>query len=134
VSERVPTIVVVDDDTSVRRSLARLLRSTGYRVETFASARDFLERDDGDGPDCLVIDVSMPGQGGLELYGALTASGHRVPVVFITGHADIPIPVGDGIVSLLPKPCDEQALLDAVQRAIAKDRSPRRDVSPGFRS
>jgi FixJ family two-component response regulator len=122
-----PTIAVVDDDSSVRRSLARLLRSTGYRVETFASARDFLERDHGGDLACLVLDVKMPVQGGLELYGAMTASGQDIPVVLITGHADIPMLGGGarpGVVRLLPKPIDERALLDAVEQAIARGRPP----------
>jgi len=118
-----PTIVVVDDDASVRRGLARLLRSAGYRAETFASAREFLERGAGDGPACLVLDVRMPGLSGFDLHEVLVREGHAVPVVFITGHGDVPL-AGRGVradaVDVLAKPFDGHALLGAVARALAK--------------
>ena len=123
------TVFVVDDDASVRRALARLLRSFGYGVETFASAREFLERGRFDGTGCLLLDVRMPGQSGLELHEVLAAGGHDIPVVFITGHGDVPMAaraLKSGAADFLVKPFDDQALVDAVQHAITADRrSPR---------
>jgi FixJ family two-component response regulator len=118
-------VAVVDDDPSVRRGLSRLLRSVGYEVETYASARGFLEAADYARPACLVLDVRMPGQNGLDLREVLTAAGHRIPIVFMTGHGDIPPGVGGmgtGAVELLAKPFDEEALLEAVQRALTRKR------------
>ncbi|HSF04692.1 MAG TPA: response regulator [Methylomirabilota bacterium] len=121
--EHAPTIVVVDDDVSVRRGLARLLRSAGYRAETFASAPEFLERGAGDDPACLVLDVRMPGLSGFDLHEVLVGEGLDVPVVFITGHADGPMAVRavkpDGA-DILAKPFDGQALLDAVEQALTR--------------
>ena len=120
-----PLVIVVDDDASVRRSLDRLLRSAGYTVETFTSARAFLDRGDYEAADCLVLDVRMPGQSGLDLHRVLVESHHDIPVIFITGHGDIPMAVRAmkaGAVDFLPKPFDAQTLLDAIERALAKDR------------
>jgi FixJ family two-component response regulator len=122
-SEDPPTVFVVDDDPSVRRGLERLLRSAGYRAETFASAREFLERGDAQAGGCLVLDVRMPGQSGLELHEVLTTAGYSLPVIFITGHGDIPMAVRAikaGAVDFLPKPFDDEALLDAVRQALAR--------------
>jgi FixJ family two-component response regulator len=123
VREHPPTIVVVDDDASVRRGLARLLRSTGYRAETFASALEFLERGAGDDPACLVLDVRMPGLSGFDLHEVLAGEGLDVPVVFITGHADLSMAgrtvKADGV-DILAKPFDGQALLAAVERALTR--------------
>ena len=82
-------VFIVDDDASVRKSLARLVRAAGFDVETFASARDFLARPRYDGPSCLVLDVRMPGLTGLDLQEALATAGQRLPIVFITGHPDV---------------------------------------------
>jgi two-component system, LuxR family, response regulator FixJ len=131
VSDHGVTVFVVDDDASVRRGLERLLRSVGYRVETFASAREFLERGRLEGAGCLVLDVRMPGQSGLELHEVLVAGGHDIPVVFITGHGDIPMAVRamkSGAADFLAKPFDDEVLLDAVRQAIATDRSRRPEV------
>jgi len=125
VTESRTTVVVVDDDASVRRGLERLLGCAGYNVESFASARDFLARGDYDRPGCLVLDVRMPGQSGLDLHRVLVESHHDIPVIFITGHGDIPMAVRAmkaGAVDFLPKPFDAQALLDAIERALVKDR------------
>src|SRR5262249_36691733 len=84
-------IYIVDDDDSVRRGLARLLRSAGYRVETFASVREFLDRGDLDGAGCLVLDIRMPGETGLDLHQALIEQGRALPVIFITGNGNIPM-------------------------------------------
>ena len=121
------TVFVVDDDPSVRRGLERLLRSAGYRAETFGSAREFLHRSDPVAGGCLVLDVRMPGQSGLELYDVLLAAGHAIPVIFITGHGDIPMAVQaikGGAVDFLPKPFDDEALLEAVRQALARSESP----------
>ena len=119
------TVLVVDDDASVRRGLGRLLRAAGYRVELFASAQEFLERGDPAGPRCLVLDVRMPGQSGLELHEQLVAAGRDIPVIFITGHGDIPMAVQAmkaGAADFLAKPFDDAVLLTAVEQALARDR------------
>jgi FixJ family two-component response regulator len=117
-------VFVVDDDPSVRKSLTRVLTLTGYAVEAFASARDFLAREPFVGPCCLVLDVRMPGVTGLELQETLAGAGHRMPIVFITGHGDISMSVKamkDGAVDFLTKPFDVENLIEAVQRALKKD-------------
>ncbi|HEV8142671.1 MAG TPA: response regulator transcription factor [Methylomirabilota bacterium] len=119
-----PVIFVVDDDPSVRRSLTRVMTSAGYAVEAFASARDFLAREPFVGPCCVVLDVRMPGLTGLDLQEALAGAGHRMPIVFITGHGDISMSVKamkGGAVDFLTKPFDVENLLDAIQRAVTKD-------------
>jgi FixJ family two-component response regulator len=119
-----PMVFIVDDDPSVRRSLARLIGSAGYAVEAFASAREFLARERYLGPCCLVLDVRMPGLTGLDLQEALAGAGRRMSIVFVTGHVDIPGSIRAmkrGAVDLLTKPVDGQDLLAAVQRALAKD-------------
>lgn len=124
-SEPEPTVFVVDDDPSVRRGLERLLRTAGHRVESFASAREFLERPEHDGPRCLVLDVRMPGQSGLDLHDRLVASGRDIPVIFITGHADVPMAVRAmkaGAVDFLSKPFDDAELLGAARQALDRDR------------
>jgi len=115
------TVFIVDDDPSIRRSLERLVRADGYRVQTFVSAREFLERADMKKPDCLVVDVRMPGQSGLDLQQVLETAGSTIPIIFITGHADGPLAeqaLRAGAVELLAKPFDGEVLLDAVRRAI----------------
>ena len=123
--ERDVTIYIVDDDNSVRRGLARLLRSTGYRVETFASVREFLERGDLDGAGCLVLDIRMPGEGGLDLHQALVDQGRDLPVIFITGNGNAPLTtlaMQRHAVDVLAKPFDDQTLLDAIQQALVRAR------------
>jgi FixJ family two-component response regulator len=118
-----PLVFVVDDDPSVRRSVTRLLESSGYAVEAFASAREFLARSPHPGPCCLVLDVRMPGLTGLELQERLVAGGRRMSIVFVTGHVDVPKSVEamkGGAVDLLTKPVDARDLLAAVQRCMAK--------------
>jgi FixJ family two-component response regulator len=120
-SEPLLTVFVVDDDPSVRKSLARLLRSAGYAAETFATAAEFLDRRRTLGAwGCLVLDVQMPGQSGLELQRELCQSPEPIPIVFITGHGDIPTSVAAmkaGAVSFLSKPLDGADLLEAVREA-----------------
>jgi FixJ family two-component response regulator len=116
------TVFVVDDDLSVRRSLARLLKAFGYRTETFASAREFLESARIDRPGCLLLDVRMPEVSGFDLFEDLKAAGHTLPVIFITGHGDIPMAVRAmkaGAWDFLAKPFDERALLGTIEQAIA---------------
>ena len=119
-----PVIFIVDDDPSVRKSLTRVVTSAGYAVEAFASARDFMAREPFTGPCCVVLDVRMPGLTGLDLQTALAGSGHRMPIVFITGHGDISMSVKAmkaGAVDFLTKPFDVERLLEAIHRAVTKD-------------
>jgi FixJ family two-component response regulator len=117
-------VFVVDDDPSVRKSLTRALTATGYTVEAFASARDFLARPPVTGPSCVVLDVRMPGVTGLELQEELAKAGHRLPIIFITGYGDIAMSVKamkGGAVDFLTKPFDVASLAEAVGRALTKD-------------
>ena len=119
-----PLVFVVDDDPSVRKSLARLLESAGYVVEAFAAAREFLARERYAGPCCLVLDVRMPGLSGLDVQQTLAAAGRRMSIIFATGHVDVPMSVKamkNGAVDLLTKPVDEKDLLAAIERAVAQD-------------
>jgi FixJ family two-component response regulator len=119
-----PFVFIVDDDTSVRKSLTRLVAAAGYRVHAFASAREYLAREPSSGPSCLVLDVRMPGLTGLDLQKTLAGAEHRTAIVFITGHGDIAMSVAamkEGAVDFLTKPFAGKDLLDAIQRALAKD-------------
>jgi len=123
-----PIVYVVDDDESVCRALARLLRTVGLSVETFSSAKAFLEYTPRDQPACLVLDVRLPGPSGLELQDALSQARRDLPIVFITGHGDVPSTVRamkGGAVDFLQKPFNDQELLDCVQRAVARSRQHR---------
>jgi FixJ family two-component response regulator len=120
-----PVVFVVDDDPSIRDALTSLLRSVGLRVETFGSARAFLTRPPSDVPGCLVLDVRLPGLSGLDLQRELATAQITRPIIFITGHGDIPMTVQAmkaGAVEFLTKPFPEQDLLDAIQQAMARDR------------
>ncbi len=122
-------VFVVDDDDSVRKALARLIRSVGLNVETFASAREFLARGPHDGSSCLILDVRMPGLSGLDLQKELAASGSTISIIFITGHGTIPMSVQAmraGAVEFLEKPFEDQTLIDAVHEALQKDEQARR--------
>jgi FixJ family two-component response regulator len=123
-----PTVHVVDDDPAVRRGLARLLGTAGYAVRTHASAAEFLAGPPPAGPSCLLLDMRMPGITGLELQDTLAATGRRTTIVFVTGHADVPMSVRAlkrGAVDLLTKPVDQADLLAAVRRALARDAAAR---------
>ena len=125
-------VFIVDDDAAVRRALERLVGSVGLDVETFASAREFLDRDPPEQPACLVLDVRMPGLSGLDLQKELAAAGLAVPIIFMTGHGTVPMSVQAmkaGAVDFLQKPVEEQVLLDAVHRAIEQDVRERRKKS-----
>jgi FixJ family two-component response regulator len=120
-----PVVYVVDDDESIRDAVRRLIASIGLRVETFGSTREFLGAKRGDAPACLVLDVRLPDVSGLEFQRDLAAANFHIPIIFITGHADIPMTVRAmkaGAVEFLTKPFRGQELLDAIQEAIAKDR------------
>jgi FixJ family two-component response regulator len=119
-----PVVFIVDDDPSVRKSLARLIRSAGYRAEAFGSADEFLSREPSIGPCCVVLDVRMPGVTGLDLQKTLASALHGIPIVFITGHGDVSMSVNAmkaGAVDFLTKPFEGKDLLSAVQRAVARD-------------
>jgi FixJ family two-component response regulator len=121
-----PIVFIVDDDLSVRRTTERLIRSAGFKAQTFTSAREFLASPRPEGPACLVLDVRMPGLSGMELQRELTQSGIHIPIIFITGHGDIPMSVRAmkaGAVEFLTKPFRSRSLLDAVRAAIERDRS-----------
>jgi FixJ family two-component response regulator len=120
-----PVVFVVDDDASIRDALTSLIRSVGLGVETFGSAREFLNGQRPDVPGCLVLDVRLPGVSGLDLQRELAAAQVDLPIIFITGHGDIPMTVRAmkaGAVEFLTKPFRDQELLDAVQQAIERDR------------
>jgi FixJ family two-component response regulator len=126
---RPAVVVVIDDDPEVREALHGLLRSVGLRVESFASVREYLDNPRSDLPGCLILDVRLPGRSGLEFHDDLVKANVHLPVIFISGHADIPMSVRAmkaGAVEFLTKPVRHQDLLDAIQRAIDQDRS-RRD-------
>jgi FixJ family two-component response regulator len=117
-------VFMVDDDASIRDALTSLLRSVGLRVETFGSARAFLTRQPADAPGCLVLDVRLPGLSGLDLQCELAAAQITMPIIFITGHGDIPMTVQAmkaGAVEFLTKPFRDQDLLDAIAQAIDRD-------------
>ena len=121
-------VCVVDDDAALRESLTNLLRSVGLQVAVFASAQEFLRRPHPEVPSCLVLDVRLPGLSGLELQQRLAAADLAMPIIFITGHGDIPMSVQAmkaGAVEFLTKPFRDQDLLDAVHQALARDRHAR---------
>jgi FixJ family two-component response regulator len=123
-----PTVFVVDDDPSMRESIASLLASAAMRVETFACARDFLRHPRGEGPACLVLDVSMPDISGLELQRELTRVAQPIPIIFVTGRGTVPMAVQAmkaGAVEFLLKPFAQDALFDAIRDALERDRTER---------
>lgn len=122
------TVFVVDDDRSVRESLVDLISSVGMKAEAFSSAQEFLHYKRPDTPACLVLDVRLPGPSGLDLQRQLARSEHPIPLIFITGHGDIPMSVRamkEGAVEFLTKPFRDQDLLDAIQQALDSDRAAR---------
>src|SRR6202020_1514782 len=119
------TILVIDDDVDLRNSLGRLLRSVGLNAKLFPSVSDFLSSEPTNGPSCLVLDVRLPGQSGLEFQRELAAAGRELPIVFITGHGDIPMSVQamkGGAIEFFTKPIRDQEFLDAIQFGLARDR------------
>jgi FixJ family two-component response regulator len=125
-------VYVVDDDASVRKAMARMFESIGLPVETFESAREFLDHQRADLKGCLILDVNMPGQSGIELQQQLVSSHFDLPIVFMTGEGDIPMTVKAiqaGAIDFLPKPVDDQKLIETVQRAIDRNASDREELA-----
>jgi RNA polymerase sigma factor (sigma-70 family) len=124
-------VYIVDDDQSVLRAVARLIRSAGYEVISFSSADEFLQQRPADSPSCLVLDISMPGLTGMDLQDALVSAGHRLPIIFITGQADVPVTVKAmkrGALDFLLKPFQEEDLLAVIRQAIEKDIRQRKEA------
>ncbi len=124
-------VYVIDDDASLRDALARLFRSVGLQAEAFASAPDFLRNKLSEGPSCLVLDVRLPGLSGLDFQAELAKAKIDIPIVFMTGHGDIPMTVRAmkaGAIEFLPKPFRDQDMLDAVQTGLERDRDRRRSA------
>lgn len=122
----VPTVFVIDDDDLVRKSIQGMLKSVGLRSETFGTPQEFLHNKRPDGPSCLILDVRLPGVSGLDFQRELADAGVRIPIIFITGHGDIPMSVKaikSGAVEFLTKPFRDQDLLDAIHQALDRDRS-----------
>src|SRR6201996_4672675 len=120
------TVLVIDDDPDLRASIGRLLRSVGLEAQLFASISDFLKSDPPDGPTCLVLDVRLPEQSGLDFQRELAAANRELPIIFITGHGDIPMSVQamkGGAIEFLTKPFRDQDLLDAIQLGLTRDRA-----------
>ena len=118
------TVFVIDDDGRMRAAMQRLLKSVGLRAEAFASPQEFLRRKLPDGPSCLILDVRLPGISGLDVQRKLSEAGVQIPVIFITGHGDIPMTVKamkSGAVEFLTKPFRDQDLLDAIQQALQRE-------------
>jgi FixJ family two-component response regulator len=124
-----PIVFIVDDDEDMRLSMQRVLKTVGLRAELFATPQDFLQRNIPDAPSCLVLDVRLPGMGGLEVQHKLMEAGINIPIIFITAHGDIPMTVKamkSGAVEFLTKPFRHQELLDAIQQALQRDQLSRR--------
>jgi FixJ family two-component response regulator len=129
-STEVPTVFVIDDDESMRRGLTNLFESVGLRVEAFGSAPELLQRKLSDVPGCLVLDIRLPGMSGLDFQIQLEKAAIHIPIIFMTGHGDIPMSVKAmkaGATDFLTKPFRQQEMLDAVTAAIARDRKRRED-------
>jgi FixJ family two-component response regulator len=126
------TVFIVDDDAQMRESLKNLIRSVGLRVELFASAQEFVQSQHPDAPSCLVLDVRMPGLSGLDLQKQASEAGLEIPIIFITGHGDIPMSVRAmkaGAVEFFTKPFRDQDLLDAIQQALERSRKAREQLA-----
>ena len=120
-----PTVFIIDDDAGVRASIQGLVKTVGLRSESFATPQDFLRRKFPEGPSCLVLDVRLPGTSGLDVQRTLAETGVKIPIIFITGHGDIPMTVKamkSGAVEFLTKPFRDQDLLDAIHQALERDR------------
>lgn len=131
-----PTVLVIDDDASLREALSRLFRSVGLKVKTFASAPEFLREKLPDGPSCLVLDVRLPGLSGLDFQAELAKAHIDIPIIFMTGHGDIPMTVRAmkaGALEFLPKPFRDQDMLDAVQTGLERDRDRRHSATDAAR-
>jgi FixJ family two-component response regulator len=130
-AEAQPIVLVIDDDAPLREALSSLFRSVGLQVKTFGSAQEFLQSGAPDGPSCLVLDVRLPGLSGLDFQAELAKANIHIPIVFMTGHGDIPMTVRAmkaGAVEFLPKPFRDQDMLDAVQIGLEQDRNRRKSA------
>ena len=128
-TEDQPTVFVIDDDVSVRDAIEGVVKSVGLRAETFESTQDFLNKNPSDGPNCLILDVRLPGLSGLDFQRELAKAAMSIPIVFVTGYGDIPMTVRAmkaGAIEFLTKPFRDQDLLDAIARALEADRTARR--------
>lgn len=129
---KAPVVFVVDDDLGVRQMIARMVRSVGLAAKSFSCVNEFLEEFDRAQPGCLVLDVRMPGESGLELQGRLAQMGVRLPIVFITGHGDVPMSVRamkSGAIDFIEKPFHDQVLLDAIRTGLSRDAEQRQAES-----
>jgi FixJ family two-component response regulator len=134
--EQQPVVFIIDDDASLCEALARLFRSVGLQAKVYGSALEFLQSKLPDGPSCLVLDVRLPGLSGLDFQSELAKANIQIPIVFMTGHGDIPMTVRAmkaGAVEFLPKPFRDQDMLDAVQAGLERDRARRRNASDSFK-
>jgi len=123
-----PTVFIIDDDAGMRAAIEGLLESVGLPSQSFGSAKEFLDRESAAGPSCLVLDVRLPGESGLDVQRRLTEAGVEIPIIFVTAHGDIPMSVKamkSGAVEFLTKPFRDQDLLDAIQQALEHDRARR---------
>jgi FixJ family two-component response regulator len=125
-----PTVLIIDDDLRMREAMQRLLKTVGLHFESFATPQDFLGHKLPDGPSCLVLDVRLPGMSGLDLQSKLIEAGVQIPIIFISGHGDIPMTVKamkSGAVEFLTKPFRDQDLIDAIQQALKNNVETRRE-------
>ena len=125
-----PTVLIVDDDARMRAAMQRLLKTVGLHFESFATPEDFLRHKLPDGPSCLVLDVRLPGMSGLDLQSKLSDAGIEIPIIFITGHGDIPMTVKamkSGAAEFLTKPFRDQDLIDAIQQALKSNAETRQE-------
>jgi FixJ family two-component response regulator len=125
-----PTVLIVDDDARMRAAMQRLLKTVGLHFESFATPQDFLQHKLPDGPSCLVLDVRLPGMSGLDLQSKLSDAGIEIPIIFITGHGDIPMTVRamkSGAAEFLTKPFRDQDLIDAIQQALKSNAETRQE-------
>lgn len=131
-SADLPVVFIVDDDTRIRAAMQRLLRTVGLHSESFATPEDFLRHKIPSGPSCVLLDVRLPGMSGLDVQRKLTEMGIQIPIIFITGHGDIPMTVQamkSGAVEFLTKPFRDQDLIDAIQQALKRDSQTRQELN-----
>jgi FixJ family two-component response regulator len=131
-TEETPTVFIIDDDPSARKGLSRVVRAAGISVEAYSSAQAFLERTHYDGHGCILLDVKMPEMDGLELQEELVNADYSMPIIFVSGHADVPMTaraMKKGAVDFLTKPVDRENLLEAIYESLAKDRENRKALS-----